>query len=109
MGQGVDRHLFALEKWCERLGINKPALFSDAGWTTMKDIRLSTSTLASPALDGGGFGPVSRTSFGVGYGIEARGAQFHVTSYGQGNKEFIKGLEDSLVDMQRCIEAVKSK
>lgn len=105
MGKGVDRHLFALDKWSERLGLAKPALFTDKGWRTMKDIRLSTSTLSSHALDGGGFGPVSRTSYGVGYGIEARGAQFHVTSYGQGNDKFIAGLESGLRDVQKVIAA----
>jgi len=107
MGKGVDRHLFALERWSERIGAGPQAIFGDEGYATMKDIRLSTSTLASAALDGGGFGPVSRTSYGVGYGIESRGAQFHVTSYGQGNKEFIAALESSLVDIQATIAAVR--
>jgi carnitine O-palmitoyltransferase 2 len=106
MGKGVDRHLFALDKWCERTGEGAQAIFNDKGWATMKDIRLSTSTLASPALDGGGFGPVSRTSYGVGYGIESRGAQFHVTSYGQGNEEFIQAIESSMADVQATIAAV---
>lgn len=107
MGKGVDRHLFALDKWCQRIGAGPQAIFNDAGWAAMKDIRLSTSTLASPALDGGGFGPVSRTSYGVGYGIESRGAQFHVTSYGQGNDEFIRAIESSMADVQATISAVR--
>lgn len=80
MGKGVDRHLFALQTWAERLKgtpggpvAATPAIFSDPGYATFKDIRLSTSTLVSPALQGGGFGPVSRHSYGVGYGTDERG------------------------------------
>jgi hypothetical protein len=35
----------------------------------LSKIILSTSTLASPALDAGGFGPVNRDCYGIGYGI----------------------------------------
>ncbi len=109
MGKGVDRHLFALRKWCERIGTGPQAIFDDGAYGTFTDIRLSTSTLQSPALDGGGFGPVSRTSYGVGYGIEPRGAQFHVASFGQGNKEFIAGLDSTLVDVQATIAAIRGE
>lgn len=61
MGLGVDRHLTALEDMATRKGIDTPAIFTDHAMQVMRDIRLSTSTLASPALAGGGFGPVSRT------------------------------------------------
>ncbi len=36
---------------------------------TLSNIILSTSTLSSPALDGGGFGPVGPDCIGIGYGI----------------------------------------
>lgn len=90
MGKGVDRHLFALSVWAERLGLQDPVgagqgkrlpVFADPSWAYFKDIRLSTSTLASDALDGGGFGPVNGHSYAIGYGIEERGSQYHVMSY----------------------------
>jgi hypothetical protein len=85
VGKGVDRHLYALQQWAHRLGVAPtPGIFTDEGYRVFKDIRLSTSTLESPALEGGGFGPVSRTSYGVGYGIEERGAHFHVMTYRYG-------------------------
>ena len=70
------RHLYALKKMAESRKWELPKMFSDKSYAVFKDIRLSTSTLSSPALQGGGFGPVSRTSYGVGYGIEnyVRGA-----------------------------------
>jgi carnitine O-palmitoyltransferase 2 len=118
LGKGVDRHLFALGKWAEREGGGKPeampALFTDAGYRTFKDIRLSTSTLASPALQGGGFGPVSRTSYGVGYGTDERGAHFHVMNYTRkedgtasttANAAFVEGAESALKDFREAIAA----
>ena len=109
LGQGADRHLFALRTWAERQGL-APAIFSDEGHRIYRDIRLSTSTLESPALDGGGFGPVSKTSYGVGYGVVDRGAQFHVMSYRgptTSNADFTAALESALRDIRACISGAK--
>lgn len=112
MGKGVDRHLFALHKWSERLNIAPtPSIFTDPGYAIFKDIRLSTSTLASPALEGGGFGPVSRTSYGVGYGIEERGAHFHIMNYKKqttNSEVFAGALEFALKEFRECISAAKA-
>lgn len=63
MGKGVDRHLFALNTWAGRMIKESsspspssvlPAIFTNEAYRRFKDIRLSTSTLASDALDGGG-------------------------------------------------------
>ena len=111
LGQGVDRHLFALQTWGRRLGQPVAPLFTDAAYTRFKDIRLSTSTLDSPALEGGGFGPVSRSSYGVGYGIEERGAHFHVMNYTGGdcsNGDFIAAIEGALRDIRACIVGAKA-
>jgi len=122
LGKGVDRHLFALHKWAERLSpagqasgkwqgprvAGVPSLFTDEGYKVYKDIRLSTSTLSSPALQGGGFGPVSRTSYGVGYGTDERGAHFHVMNYTgstTNNAAFIEGAESALKDFRETIAA----
>lgn len=117
MGKGVDRHLYALQQWAQRLRGQHPslpadgpapAIFTDPGYAIFKDIRLSTSTLASPALQGGGFGPVSGHSYGVGYGIEERGAHFHVMSYATptsrcDNGSFIRAVETALQDFHKTI------
>lgn len=106
-----------MHKWAERWiadGSGKmkaiPSIFTDAGYGVFKDIRLSTSTLASPALAGGGFGPVSRTSYGVGYGNDERGAHFHVMNYTDSttnNGAFIDGVESALKDFHAAIDAAK--
>jgi hypothetical protein len=38
-------------------------------YATLSEIILSTSTLSSPVLNGGGFGPVNKKCFGIGYGV----------------------------------------
>ena len=53
-------------------------LFADPAYAHFTDIRLSTSTMASSALDGGGFGPVNDHSYAVSYGVEERGCHFHI-------------------------------
>jgi len=107
VGKGIDRHLFALKKHAELLGMPSPSIFEDSSYAAMGDIRMSTSTLSSPALDGGGFGPVSRTSYGIGYGVEERGVHFHVASYGLGNDKFLDSIEASLQDIRSALEEVR--
>ena len=50
-----------------RLAFDTSALQS---YKTLSEIILSTSTLSSPALDGGGFGPVGPRCYGIGYGVQ---------------------------------------
>ena len=64
MGQGFDRHLFALKKFAERNNI-VCNMFEDPSFTYMNHIILSTSTLNSPAIYAGGFGPMERDGLGV--------------------------------------------
>ena len=122
MGQGVDRHLFALQTWAQRLAGKLPSLpaagatatlplFDDPAYAVFKDIRLSTSTLASSALASGGFGPVSRHSYAVGYGIEERGAYFHVMNYSDSttsNAAFCAGLDEALALVRAAIAAKRA-
>lgn len=65
MGQGFDRHLFALKAMSEKNGI-KSNIFDDPEYTHMGYDILSTSTLNSPAIFAGGFGPVVPEGFGLG-------------------------------------------
>lgn len=113
MGKGVDRHLYAMAKWAERLDISLDGtLFKTPAHAVFKDIRLSTSTLSSDALEGGGFGPVSRTSYGVGYGVEDRGVHFHIMSYNgstTNNGDYANACDESLNELQKCIQVAKDK
>mmetsp|Transcript_25946 Transcript_25946/g.65404 ORF Transcript_25946/g.65404 Transcript_25946/m.65404 type:complete len:674 (+) Transcript_25946:87-2108(+) len=67
MGKGWDRHMFALKYEALQEGLELPAIYNDVSYTRQSEIILSTSTLASPHLSGGGFGPVGPNCYGIGY------------------------------------------
>ena len=65
VGQGFDRHLFALRHLAEANG-RVPELYTDEAYKTLNHVILSTSTLSSPAVFIGGFGPVVPDGLGIG-------------------------------------------
>lgn len=71
MGQGWDRHLFALRHFANKqTGIALPELFLDENYTLINTIILSTSTLFSPAFSIGGFAAVHHDGYGIAYRIK---------------------------------------
>lgn len=66
VGQGFDRHLFALKSLAESEKLSLP-IFADPSYTKLNTIVLSTSTLPSDAVLFGGFAPVNPDSYGLGY------------------------------------------
>lgn len=105
MGQGFDRHLFALRKMAELEGGAVPKLFTLPAHDVMGRIILSTSTLSSPALEGGSFGPVNDDCYGIGYGIEKEGSAFQLASYRPDLPQLKELLVSSLVEMEQLLEA----
>nr|XP_034173162.1 carnitine O-palmitoyltransferase 2, mitochondrial [Osmia lignaria] len=81
MGQGFDRHLFALKKIWERSNTLKPTIFEDPAYENINHNILSTSTLSDPAICAGGFGPVVNNGYGIGYMIQDERLGAVVTSY----------------------------
>lgn len=69
MGQGFDRHLFALKKFAEKTN-TLCNIFDDPNYAYLNHIILSTSTLNSPAIFAGGFGPVVKDGLGIGYVLD---------------------------------------
>ena len=67
MGSGWDRHMFALRYEAQKNGLDLPAIYEDISYQRLSEIILSTSTLTSPVINGGGFGPVGKKCYGVGY------------------------------------------
>lgn len=59
---------------------------------------LSTSTLASPAIVGGAFGPVAQEGYGIGYGMDEENLRFNVTGF-HPVTPFIEKLNESLKEM----------
>ena len=103
MGQGMDRHLFALEHLAGLQGRGH-ALFECAAAAKLKHIILSTSTLSSEALSNGGFGPVNDDCYAIGYGIRSYGAGARVMSYGRDSRGFADCIGKA---MQQILEAAR--
>lgn len=108
-GKGIDRHLFALKQLASRQPGPLPALFTLPAYSRMVHNTLSTSTLSSPALDGGGFGPVVADGYGVGYGIQDDGSGFSVTSYMDTLPAFGGALQEAVADIQAVLEQTARK
>ncbi|XP_063860415.1 carnitine O-palmitoyltransferase 2, mitochondrial-like isoform X5 [Scylla paramamosain] len=81
MGQGFDRHLFALRKLAEASGSPMPDIFTDPAYAKINHIIISTSTLPSDEIGFGGFAPVVRNGLGVGYHIRDDHLAFGVSTY----------------------------
>ena len=104
LGQGFDRHLFGLRHTAEKLmKIETPAIFKDPAFQVMNHIILSTSTLASHAVNFGGFAPVVPDGFGVGYGVREEGVGCNITSYA--NRD-VSQLKDAIMLSLRDIYTV---
>lgn len=107
MGQGVDRHLFALRKLSERM--NKPQeIFTDESYKTFGSNIISTSSLYSDAMMGGGFGPVS-PGYGVGYAAADDMMIFNISSWNVdgprfNNEVFARAVYASAVEMKQLME-----
>ena len=110
VGQGFDRHLFALRLMAESTG-KVPDVFQDPAYKQINHIILSTSTLSSPALMLGGFGPVVRDGFGVGYGIQDGWLGCNVTSYPPDTdvRGFLECVRLSLEDIYSVLEGKNFK
>ena len=65
----------------EEVAKGLPAIFNDKGWSYINHNILSTSTLASDAIEGGGFGPVVADGYGIGYGVRDDRIGFNISSY----------------------------
>ncbi|XP_026779986.2 carnitine O-palmitoyltransferase 2, mitochondrial [Pangasianodon hypophthalmus] len=105
MGQGFDRHLFALRYLANSKGMPLPSLYQDPAYAAINHNILSTSTLTSPAVSLGGFAPVVPDGFGVGYGVHDDWIGCNVSSYPARNvHEFLRCVHKSLEDIFTVLE-----
>lgn len=100
MGQGFDRHLFAMKYYAEKKSKSLPDIYQDPTYIKANHFYLSTSTLYGSAFRGGGFGPVVEDGYGVAYGFQDELTGCAVSSYSpyKNGKEFIDCIESSLND-----------
>jgi len=66
-GEGFDRHLFAIADMCKKQNLEMPSFMTDKTMEIMKHFRMSTSTLNTPYVKSGGFGPVVDDGYALGY------------------------------------------
>ena len=108
MGKGWDRHMFALRTMAEmeekKGGSPVPSLFTCEAYQQLNNIILSTSTLASPGLEAGGFGPVNKDCFAIPYSLTKEQARFGVMSYKLGTQEFANAILASIEDFKNALD-----
>ncbi|XP_026201794.1 carnitine O-palmitoyltransferase 2, mitochondrial [Anabas testudineus] len=105
MGQGFDRHLFALRYLANSKGQPLHSLYMDPAYAAINHNILSTSTLTSPAVSLGGFAPVVPDGFGVGYGVHDDWIGCNISSYPARNvHEFLQCIHKSLEDIFTVVE-----
>ncbi|XP_068175732.1 carnitine O-palmitoyltransferase 2, mitochondrial isoform X2 [Antennarius striatus] len=105
MGQGFDRHLFALRYLANSKGHALHGLYADPAYAAINHNILSTSTLSSPSVNLGGFAPVVPDGFGIGYGVHDDWIGCNVSSYPTRNvHEFLQCVHKSLEDIFTVLE-----
>lgn len=110
MGQGFDRHLFALRHQAELHGKRVHGLYESDAYAKINHNIISTSTLASDALLAGAFGPVVRDGLGIAYSIQNDYCGAIVSSYEKqrNGKEFVDSLETAFCDISNILEKVSN-
>lgn len=108
MGQGFDRHMFAMKTAAERVRVmDKFEIFSDPAYARLNHNIISTSTLTSPALLAGGFGPVVRDGYGIGYQIQDSFLGCVISNYKNetNGKDFMDCMRKSYDQLANVIRA----
>jgi carnitine O-palmitoyltransferase 2 len=108
MGQGFDRHLFALKTAAERVRILEHFdIFNDPAYAKINHNIISTSTLSSNALLAGGFGPVVKDGYGIGYNIQEDLLGCVVSNYKNetNGTEFVECLSKAYDQLTEVIQA----
>ncbi|KAG8130894.1 hypothetical protein E2320_017597 [Naja naja] len=105
LGQGFDRHLFALKYLVQRRGGTIPDIYTDPAYKNINHINISTSTLSTPAINHGGFGPVVPNGFGIGYNVFDTWIGCLITSYLEKElDEHLTCLRSTLDDIFEVLE-----
>ena len=82
-----------------------PPLLECAAMRKLRHIILSTSTLSSEIIVGGGFGPVNDDCYAIGYGIRSYGCEARVMTYGRDSQVFCDSLVAAMDEMRAAAEA----
>ena len=105
IGQGFDRHLFALKYLADQTG-RQVDFFNDQAYKNINHIILSTSTVFSPHIQMGGFAPVVPDGLGVGYMVNDTWLGCNTSYYpdSPNAKDFVENVMNSLTDIHTVLE-----
>jgi carnitine O-palmitoyltransferase 2 len=107
MGNGFDRHLFAMRYYAQKKG-KLPDFYLDPSYKLINHNILSTSTLAHPAVLTGGFAPVVRDGFGLGYRILDNSLGACVSSYESRDLNgFVGCLSETFQKLKELMQSTK--
>lgn len=106
IGDGFDRHIFAMREIALRSGEKLPDFYLDPIFLKSQHYTLSTSTLYGECFSGGGFAPVVADGFGLGYGYVDENFGVLVSSFKnqRNNTQFVQALNESLDDIRKIVE-----
>lgn len=109
MGQGFDRHLFAMKNiYVKENGEHAPLpeLYTDESYIFANTYELSTSTLYGESFSGGGFGPVVPHGYGIGYGYveEQLGVLCSTYKSRKNGKQMVDAIEQSMKDIRNVTD-----
>ncbi|XP_057297159.1 carnitine O-palmitoyltransferase 2, mitochondrial-like isoform X1 [Hydractinia symbiolongicarpus] len=110
MGQGFDRHLFALKYLAEKSG-KEVEFFADEAYKNINHIIISTSTVFSPHIQMGGFAPVVPNGLGVGYMVHDEWLGCNTSTYtdSPNGSEFVSLVQQSLSDIKKVLDGKNFK
>ncbi|SMN20262.1 similar to Saccharomyces cerevisiae YAR035W YAT1 Outer mitochondrial carnitine acetyltransferase [Maudiozyma saulgeensis] len=102
MGQGQDRHLYALYSvwnlWYKD-SMPLPPIFNDKSWSILSTNVISTSNCGNSCLKNFGFGPVTANGFGIGYIIRDNSISIVVSSRHRQTHRFVSLIERSFLEV----------
>lgn len=113
-GFGVERHMYGLEQMYklhgEDLGMtDRPALFSDTGYLTMRHDFISTSGMAYDNVKYRIFGPVVEGGFGLAYILLDQSISINISSSADEAhhaQELTNHLEDAFLELRQIVDRI---
>ncbi|ARK24102.1 hypothetical protein SporoP37_05000 [Sporosarcina sp. P37] len=113
-GFGVERHMYGLEQMYELHGADigmtdRPALFSDTGYLTLRHDFISTSGMAYDNVKYRIFGPVVESGFGLAYILLDQTISINISSHADeadNAQKLINHLVDAFLELRQIANCI---
>ncbi|XP_051935395.1 choline O-acetyltransferase isoform X2 [Hippocampus zosterae] len=113
MGMAIDNHLLGLRQMAQELKIENPEIFRDEAYRVSHEFILSTSQVPTTVEMFCCYGPVVPNGYGVCYNPQPDHFVFCVSSFRESQQtcssEFVKSLEQGLLDMRDLCQKYKTR